>query len=150
MMLFESAIRELGPSIISPFYPDRVQPASYDLELYYDVSSRWVLPALTRCLAATCEAVKIPSNLAAEVRVRSTAARLGLIMPPTLIDPGFEGIITVELFNSSHTALGLTRNGFAQIIFFRGEGETSGYDGRYQNQKGITEARPPKEINHGI
>lgn len=34
MLLSDIAIAQIGPGIISPFIPDRVQPASYDLSLH--------------------------------------------------------------------------------------------------------------------
>jgi dCTP deaminase len=52
-------------------------------------------------LAQTYERIKLPANLAAHVHGKSSLARAGLAVHATAphIHPGFEGPITLELFN---------------------------------------------------
>ena len=51
-------------------------------------------------LVPTLEWVRVPSNLMGEVTARSTWAREGLsIATATMIEPGYEGIVTLELAN---------------------------------------------------
>jgi dCTP deaminase len=51
-------------------------------------------------LVPTLEWVRVPSTLVGEVTARSTWAREGLsIATATLIEPGYEGIVTLELAN---------------------------------------------------
>ena len=53
-------------------------------------------------LGHSMEYIKLPHNIAAEVEGRSSFARLGLQVHMTagFVDPGFEGVLTFEIFNS--------------------------------------------------
>ncbi|MDB5024309.1 MAG: dcd [Mucilaginibacter sp.] len=53
-------------------------------------------------LGHTMEYFKLPENIAAEIEGRSSFARLGLEIHMTagFIDPGFEGVITLEIYNA--------------------------------------------------
>lgn len=53
-------------------------------------------------LAHSFEYIKLPVSLAADLDGRSSYARLGLEVHMTagMIDPGFEGVVTFELFNA--------------------------------------------------
>ncbi len=53
-------------------------------------------------LGHTMEYIKLEENLAAEIEGRSSFARMGLEIHMTagFIDPGFEGVITLEIFNA--------------------------------------------------
>jgi dCTP deaminase len=48
------------------------------------------------------EYIKLPGNIAAEIEGRSSFARLGLEthMTAGFVDPGFEGVLTFEIFNA--------------------------------------------------
>lgn len=70
-------------------------------------------------LVPTLEWVRVPEGLMGEVTARSTWAREGLsIATATMIEPGYEGIVTLELANLSQIPIalypGLT---IAQIAF---------------------------------
>lgn len=53
-------------------------------------------------LGHTMEYVKLPETIAAEIEGRSSFARLGIEIHMTagFIDPGFEGVITLEIYNA--------------------------------------------------
>lgn len=52
-------------------------------------------------LAATAELIHLPDNMAGQVQLKSSVARLGLEhLMAGFIDPGFHGSITLELHNS--------------------------------------------------
>lgn len=53
-------------------------------------------------LAHTMEYLKLPENITAEIEGRSSFARLGLEIHMTagFVDPGFEGVVTLELYNA--------------------------------------------------
>jgi dCTP deaminase len=53
------------------------------------------------CLATTEEYIRVPDDLVARVEGKSSLGRLGLTCHATagFIDPGFEGRITLELYN---------------------------------------------------
>lgn len=93
-------------------------------------------------LASSSEYVKIPPELAAEVKLKSTTARRGIgHVYSGWIDPGFHGQITFELF--SHVPVLLEPGKpIAQIIFSQmAEVPEKPYFGRYQHQVGPTTAR---------
>lgn len=93
----------------------------------------------TQALLATRETVRITENQLGFIGLRSTWARLGLIAPQTVADPGFNGVLTMEVFNSSRNPI-LIQEGDA--IFHMFTVPTSGfvprYKGRYQGQCGLT------------
>lgn len=104
-----------------------------------------IIPAKTQVLASTIEQVGLPDNLMGFVELRSTWARHGLILPPTIIDAGFAGTVTLEVYNSSEHAI-LLRPGtrFAHVIFATTLNRVkNAYKGSYLRQKGI---RVPKVI----
>lgn len=78
-------------------------------------------------LVPTLEWVRVPLNLMGEVTARSTWAREGLsIATATLIEPGYEGIVTLELANLGQIPIALYPGlKIAQIAFSEvtGDGE---------------------------
>jgi dCTP deaminase len=59
-------------------------------------------------LACTAERLRLPSNIAGVVHGKSTWARRGLMVEAAgLVDPGFDGTITLELKNLSHLPIPL-------------------------------------------
>lgn len=145
MILSDATLRKLGPSILDPFDPSRVQPASIDMTLgssflrlgrsfgeVIDPASKatypskhktegdyWLYPGhLT--LAMTAEKVCVPADLLGRFDGKSSLARLGLLTHVTagFIDPGFRGFITLELLNVALSPI-LLRPGMAigQISF---------------------------------
>jgi dCTP deaminase len=102
-----------------------------------------VIPPRNFALLTTEEYVKMPDDVAGLANLRSTLARYGLVIPPTVVDAGFEGNITIEVVNESPNAIVL-RPGlrFLHLILIRAEG-ASRYSGRYLGQRGVT---PPKGL----
>lgn len=112
---------------IQPFSSENVQPCSYDLTLSDQFLTPKVLVETVEyilmpgefLLASTLETVTIPSSLAGRVCGKSGLARNGLTVEAAgLIDPGFQGTITLEVFNYSDEQI-LLRKGMriAQITF---------------------------------
>lgn len=126
-----------GTLDISPFDPERVQPASVDLLLdqyvrlldlqgtEIDVAhvqaghtrlaeideTGWLLKPGDFLLGSTVERVTLPDDLAARVEGKSSLGRLGLTVHVTagFIDPGFSGQITLEIANLSGKPIRLRR-----------------------------------------
>ena len=99
---------------------------------------RIVIPPNRFVLLTTLEYVKFPSNVVGLCNLRSTLARYGLIIPPTVVDAGFEGNLTIEVVNNSGNYIVL-RPGirFLHVILVKTEGEVK-YLGKYLGQKGVT------------
>ncbi|MFH1835753.1 MAG: hypothetical protein ABH851_06160, partial [Methanobacteriota archaeon] len=52
-------------------------------------------------LIETLEAVKMPDDLMARILPRSSIFRMGCILATAVVDPGFQGTLTMGLFNQS-------------------------------------------------
>lgn len=109
-------------------------------------------------LATTVEFIKLPNYLTAFVEGRSSIGRMGLfIQNAGWVDPGFEGQITLELYNASEVPILLqpfTRVG--QLVFCKMDSDCDNpYRGKYQNQSCATGSKInldteviSKEVNH--
>jgi dCTP deaminase len=156
---------------ILPFDPHSIQPASYDVHLgdsfivYGNIFSddypvdplrniptgkhlepvdTVVIKSKEFMLATTLEVLGLDNQHVARVEGVSSLGRLGLAVHTTAgyIDPGFQGQVTLELFNMAPYALRLTAGmRIAQIAFERTTGPSKGYKGRYQSQFGVTKSR---------
>lgn len=98
-------------------------------------------------LGRTREVVAMPNDLMAFVQLRSTWARKGYMLPPTVIDAGFHGSITLEIakFTPANSAPVLSKlpvgERFAHVIFAKLSTPSEPYSGKYQHQIEITRAR---------
>jgi dCTP deaminase len=104
-----------------------------------------LIPPNSFALAASLEYFKMPRNVTGLVTAKSTYARCGLGVPPTVLEAGWEGVLVLEFSNHTSNSIRLYANsGAAQILFFQGEQPEISYadrDGKYQGQTGITLAR---------
>lgn len=102
-----------------------------------------VIPPRNFVLLTTVEYVRLPHDVVGLANLRSTLARYGLVIPPTIVDAGFEGNITIEVVNESPNVIVL-RPGlrFLHLILVRATGGTT-YAGQYLGQRGVT---PPKGL----
>lgn len=138
MKLSDGSIRKLidrGEITLSPPPSDRnFQPVSVDLTLSTSFcrpneegQGRSIFTSDTTLepggflLASTQERIKLGNNLMGQVHGKSSWARLGLLVEAAgLVDPGFDGRITLELFNMSHRPLVLSAGTrICQITFER-------------------------------
>ena len=87
-------------------------------------------------LAASFEHIRVPIDLQVIVHDKSSWARKGLALQNTVLEPGWEGFITLELSNHGGEHL-LIEGGtpIAQLIFHQLDMPTNlPYNGKYQNQ----------------
>lgn len=175
---------------INPFNEENVQPASYDVCLADRVyifardhnkvidpfvveplgytetlTERYKLDPGKFILASTVETVELPDNVSGRIEGKSSLARLGLIVHVTagFIDPGFEGQITLELYNMNSSPIWLYPGmRIAQISFtylhtraIKPYG-SDGLNSKYQNQTGPQPSRywknpvVNKEVNNDV
>ena len=92
--------------------------------------SKFLLHPGALALVPTFEWVRLPDGLVGTVTARSTWARVGLsIATATLVEPSYEGIVTLELANLGQIPIVLYPGLLiAQIAFLEVAGETSGTD----------------------
>ena len=92
-------------------------------------------------LAISIERFNMPNNVLGVVHDKSTWARQGVQVQNTIIEPGWEGYLTLEisyapLYGLTHAYINIPNGvGIAQVIFQYTEEETEGYNGKYQDAK---------------
>ncbi len=93
----------------------------------------------SQVLLSTDEYIHLPDDAMGFVELRSTWARHGLSMPPTIIDAGFAGTVTLEVINNAPYPMLLKPHmRFAHVIFAATLNKvTNAYAGSYFNQRGI-------------
>lgn len=164
-VLSDTSIRNLlkQGQLISGGVDDlQIQPASIDVRLgnsfyIYDkvnyavnlrnnppgrgiISNTVAIAPHSFCLATTKEYVKLPANISAFIDGRSSVGRSGIFVENAgWIDPGFEGEITLELFNATENTIVLdSGTRIAQIVFMWTDTECTPYSGKYNHQTGAT------------
>lgn len=106
--------------------------ASYDVRLAHDL---WVFPGWGR-LGHIIEHIRMPNDVAGQVKDKSTNARLFILVQNTWIDPGWEGFLTVEITRLRPWPVYLRAGTpIAQIVFNQlDEPTVMPYGGKYQRQ----------------
>ena len=164
MILSDKTIKELIKNkilIIDPLNEESIQPASVDCTLgnhflivdahkshlismkdkiiYREVfAEEIIIPPHSFILGTTREYIKLPNNITAFVEGRSSVGRMGLfIQNAGWIDPGFEGKITLELYNANALPIQIfAGRRIAQFVFCKMDKEAENpYNGKYQRQK---------------
>lgn len=104
-----------------------------------------IAPPNSFVLARSEEHIRMPRNVSGLMTNKSTYARCGIVSPPTVLEAGWEGYITVEISNTTPLPAKIyAMEGIAQILFFEGEPPDISYadrQGKYQHQVGITLAK---------
>lgn len=163
---------------IDPFDDADVQPSSVDLRVdrffrtfhnarhpYIDVKRQmddltemvevkeeeaFILHPGEFVLGSTREYLRLPSDLVARLEGKSSLGRLGLLIHSTagLLDPGFEGHLTLELSNVANLPITIYPNmKIGQVSFFRLTSVAENPYGspkigsKYQGQRGPTPSR---------
>jgi len=86
------------------------------------------------CKASAIEEFQMPKNLLGLVKDKSTWAREGLSVFNTVIEPGWNGFLTLELVHHGNENLLIPAGaGIAQVLFERTE-TAAQYTGKYQDQ----------------
>ena len=170
MILSDRTILQMiqdGTLKITPLEQEQIQPASVDIRLgntfgivedspqgiitmenkipYKTIESdSYVLLPNQFVLATTMEYISLPDTLTAFVEGRSSLGRMGLfIQNAGWVDPGFEGEITLELYNANRCAIELKcGRRVGQLVFAEMDAPAlHPYNGKYQGQVGATDSR---------
>lgn len=123
-----------------------IDPKNFDKRVTVfkeEVSNSIYIPPHGFALARSYEYIKMPKDCIATVTGKSTYARCGLSLDHTVLQPGWEGHITLELTNSTSIPIKVyVMEGIAQLIFFQSDEECnesySDRNGKYNKQTGIT------------
>lgn len=138
---------------VAPFDTDSINPASIDLKLgnnFIDLPTGekiiednsilvWRDSAI---LVTTLEYIKMPNNAAGAIYLKSSLARRGLDHALAgWVDPGFHGELTLELHAHQFIKLYVGQP-IIQLVLIKTDGPVQKpYDGKYQGQRGPTEAQ---------
>jgi dCTP deaminase len=121
-----------------------VDPKRFDTRSFVDFKGEvCIIPPNSFALARTIEYFRIPRNVITVCVGKSTYARCGIIVNVTPFEPEWEGIVTLEVSNTTPLPAKIyAGEGIAQVLFFESDEvcETSYADkkGKYQAQQGLT------------
>jgi dCTP deaminase len=121
-----------------------VDPKRFDPRSFVDFRGEvCIIPPNSFALARTVEYFRIPRNVITVCVGKSTYARCGIIVNVTPFEPEWEGIVTLEVSNTTPLPAKIyAGEGIAQVLFFESDEvcETSYADkkGKYQAQQGLT------------
>lgn len=151
--------------VIRPIHPDTVRENGVDLRVgdsiarlrkldllldtrgevevdrFYELErgEEFIIRPREKVLICTMEYIELPTELMGFVELRSTFARCGLLLPPTILDGGFKGQITLEVEGSSFPIKLYKGDRFAHVVFLKLASPIGRpYAGRYQGQMGVT------------
>lgn len=112
---------------------DMKQPIKYR-EVFAD---EFIIPPKSFVLATTQEYIKVPDNITAFIEGRSSIGRMGLfIQNAGWVDPGFEGKLTLELYNANSLPIKIYKGRrVGQFVFCTMDQPAEvPYRGKYQGQ----------------
>ncbi len=164
MILSDKTLKAMladGSLVVDPITEESIQPASIDCRLgdhylliedthmdiltldseikYREIQGDSItIPPHTFLLATIAEYVKLPNDLTAFVEGRSSIGRIGLfIQNAGWVDPGFEGRITLELYNANSLPIKLQKGRrICQLVFAKmDQAAENPYRGKYQGQE---------------
>jgi len=121
-----------------------VDPKRFDPRSFVDFRGEvCIIPPNSFALARTVEYFRIPRNVITVCVGKSTYARCGIIVNVTPFEPEWEGIVTLEVSNTTPLPAKIyAGEGIAQVLFFESDEvcEISYADkkGKYQAQQGLT------------
>ncbi len=121
-----------------------VDPKDFDPRSFVDFrGEQCIIPPNSFALARTVERFKVPRDVIVVCLGKSTYARCGIIVNVTPLEPEWEGIVTLEVSNTTPLPARIyAGEGIAQMLFFQSDEpcETSYADkkGKYQSQDGLT------------
>lgn len=174
MILSDKTLKRMigdGSLVCEPLSEHSIQPASIDCRLgdhflivddtgmdsltldseikYREINGNEItIPPKTFLLATTMEYVKLPNDLTAFVEGRSSIGRMGLfIQNAGWVDPGFEGRITLEIYNANSLPIKLRAGRrICQLVFCKmDQACETPYAGKYQGQGRTTGSRVFKD-----
>lgn len=179
MILSDGGLRALidsGELVVEPLTEESIQPASVDCRLgnHFLVVEPQDTPVISMTseikyrevvadsitiaphsflLATTMETIKLPDNMVSFVEGRSSIGRMGLfIQNAGWVDPGFEGKITLELYNANSLPIQLEAGRrICQLVFgLMDAAAIKPYRGKYQGQSQSVGSQVWKDIENQI
>lgn len=119
--------------------PKNIRPNAF---MSYRSSEPIVIPPRGFILGESVEYFKMPNDLIALAVGKSTYARVAMVTLVTPLEPGWEGILTLEIANLCDVPIIIYPNeGITQLVFLKIRPCLISYGtraGKYQHQSGVT------------
>lgn len=149
----------LGINLISPFNADQLNPASYDVRIgknilrqmpdgaWHKMTTPYLLDPGEFILAEIQETISLPADIEATFQLKSSRGREGYEhVMSGYIDPGYSGVITLELVNVNRYKSLPIEEGMkiGQLRFMKTDAPARNpyWDtGHYQQDTGVTPSR---------
>lgn len=149
VVLLQPSVLELlarDPTLNVKWEPEECLSPKHDNSQHFEVveGDFIIIPPHGFCLAETVEEFDIPDNVTVQCWGKSSYARLGAVINPTSVKPGFKGTVVIEISNTTDRPLIVFANeGISHFEFHVSEDPCeSNYSqrgGLYQNQSGVQE-----------
>lgn len=120
-----------------------IDPKALDDKCMMEVETNiCIIPPNSYVLGYTEEVFNMPRDVTAVCLSKSTYARSGISVNPTVIEAGFSGQVVLEFFNATTLPAKLyAGEGAAQFLFFKGsvpcQVSYADRGGKYQGQRGL-------------
>ncbi len=130
--------------VFTNLYGAIVDPKDFQSRAFVDIKGdTCIIPPNSFALAKSVEYFRIPRNVLTLCIGKSTYARCGIIVNVTPFEPGWEGIVTLEISNTTPCPAKIyAGEGLAQVLFLQAdeacEVSYSDRKGKYMNQLEIT------------
>jgi len=131
-----------GEISIEPFREENLTPNGYDLtikEIFIDGKTVYesIIPKMKWFAVSTEEYIKL-KNITAQLWLRSTYARKGILSSFGKVDSGFEGCLTISCFNTNKEIELKKGEKFCQIVFEKMLSQPSRYyEGKYKGYQNV-------------
>lgn len=107
-----------------------------------EIAEFFVLNPGERVLIKTNEEIKMPNDMVGFCNLRSTFARLGITIPPTIVDAGFEGFLTILMIGGGEKVKVPKGMRFLHLVFSTTKTPVGkAYAGKYQKSKDVAGAK---------
>jgi dCTP deaminase len=131
--------------VFTNIYSTIVDPKAFDPKSFVEIKGQGycLIPPNSFALARTVEYFRIPRNVLGVCVGKSSYARCGIIVAITPLEPSWQGILTLEISNTTPLPAKIYANeGIAQLLFFESDEECeisyADRKGKYQQQTEIT------------
>ena len=123
-----------------------IRPLEMDTSMYsWHESDAILIAANSYILAESMETFHLPRDVVGVAVGKSTLARVGVFPNITPLEPGWRGVLTIEIANlGKHDVILRAGEGIAQILFHRIDDPQADYGqlgGKYNDQKGVQIAK---------
>lgn len=126
--------------VFTDLYSTIVDPHDFDSSSVVEIEGpECLIPPHSFVLGVTVERFRMPPDVVGFTACKSTLIRCGILVPFTVLEPGWEGYLTLEISNTTPLPARIyAGEGIAQVTFWRGDGPCAvsyaARDGKYQGQ----------------